>query len=78
MSCYLLVNQLTDGTNHSTETAVLKIHNNIARATDSGFVSVLVLLDLSAAFDTIDVDIFLDVQQTHFGIQSTPLEWYRS
>ena len=78
MSCYLLVNQLTGGTNHSTETAVLKIHNDIARATDSGFVSVLVLLDLSAAFDTIDVNIFLDVQQTRFGIQSTPLEWYRS
>jgi hypothetical protein len=57
---------------------VLKIHNDIARATDSGFVSVLVLLDLSPAFDTVDVHIFLDVQQTRFGIQSTPLEWYRS
>jgi hypothetical protein len=49
---------------HSTETAVLKIHNDIARATDSGFVSVLVLLDLSTAFDTVDVDISLGVQQT--------------
>ena len=63
---------------HSTETAVLKIHNDIARATDSGFVSALVLLDLSAAFDTVDIGIFLDVQQTRFGIQWTALEWYRS
>ena len=63
---------------HSTETAVVKIHNDIARATDSGFVSALVLLDLSAAFDTVDTGILLDVQRIRFGVQSTALEWYRS
>ncbi len=39
---------------HSTETALLKIHNDIIYNMDNGKVTTLTLLDLSAAFDTID------------------------
>lgn len=44
---------------HSTETALIKIKNDITEAMVKGLVSVLVMLDSSAAFDTIDHKIML-------------------
>lgn len=63
---------------HSTETALLKVHNDILQSLDQNNVTVLVLLDLSAAFDTIDHATLLHRLEHHFGITAKPLKWIAS
>ena len=63
---------------HSTETALARIYNDLLVATDEGKVSAICLLDLTAAFDTVDHDLILMRLQRSYGIQSHALAWFRS
>ena len=61
---------------YSTETAVIDVHNRIVRNMDrGGHASVLVLLDLSSTFDTVDHAMRLEVLEKRFGITGIALEW---
>ncbi len=63
---------------HSTETALVKTTNDLLLASDQCCISLLVLLDLSAVFNTIDHDILIDRLQNYTGIQGLALRWFRS
>ena len=63
---------------HSTETALLRIQDGINRGLDAGVGSLLALLDLSAAFDTIDHTILLERLEAVAGIRGAALAWLRS
>ena len=62
---------------HSTETVLIRVHNDIAIAFDQKRSVILLLLDLSAAFETWDHCILLSRLSHRFGIGCTALEWLR-
>ena len=63
---------------HSTETALLRVVNYLLQASHSGRVSILSLLDLSAAFDTIDHNILIARLRSTFGFSGKVLDWFIS
>ena len=64
--------------NHSVETALLRVCNDILRSVDQRKIAVLVLLDVSAAFDTVDHQILLHRLQSRFGITGVVLDRFTS
>ena len=64
--------------NHSTETALLMIVNDLLTAIDNNTICILTLLDLSAAFVTIDYQILLTRLQHPFGISGPAISWFSS
>lgn len=63
---------------HSTESALLKVLNDIFLIVDSGSSAVLILLDLSAAFDTVDHQILLNRLEVEIGLSGLVLKWFHS
>ena len=63
---------------HSTETLLLKVVNDLLVTCDHQLPSIVMLLDLSAAFDTVDQTKLLAILKDEIGIEGTPLKWFTS
>ena len=71
-------NQSAYKSGHSTETTLLRVQNDVLQEMDKGNVTALTLLDMSAAFDTIDHDLILERLSTRYGFGDMALKWFRS
>lgn len=63
---------------HSTETALLRVQNDILFEIDNQKCVVMLLLDMSAAFDTVDHDLLLERMAKRYGVKGNVLKWFRS
>ena len=63
---------------HSTETSLLYLTDQLRRSSDSGKITILINLDLSSAFDTIDPELLLNDLHIHLGLTDTALQWFKS
>jgi hypothetical protein len=63
---------------HSTETALIRVQSDLLNAIDNQDTAILLLLDLSAAFDMINHRILLHRLHNTFGVTGQALEWFKS
>ena len=62
---------------HSTETALCSIVSDLLEYIDNGKCAILILLDLSAAFDTVDHKLLID-DLMYIGVEGVALNWFKS
>ena len=62
---------------HATETAIIKLNNDIFGGIDKGKCMLLAPLDLSAAFDIVGHDILLRRLQNIYGLEEHALLWFK-
>lgn len=63
---------------HSCETALLMVMNDLLICRDKGTDTVLLMLDISSAFDTLSHDILLDILKNYLHIDNIVLSWFKS
>ena len=64
--------------NYSTETVILNLCDNILQNIEKSINTAIVALDLSAAFNTVNHGILLEVPYKYYGIQGLGLQWINS
>jgi Reverse transcriptase (RNA-dependent DNA polymerase) len=74
----LVPNQSGSRAGHSTESAITKVLSDLLDAVDHGDSAVIALVNLSAAFDTVDHAILLDRARITFVVRDAALDWFRS
>ena len=74
---YLYKFQSVYRTSFSTETALIKITDDILYALDNNSFTALIMIDVSAAFDTVYI-ILLNRLSKCYGINNTALSWFKS
>ena len=72
------VNQSAYRQYHSTETALLKVVSDVAEAMDVGKLTLMGMLDISAAFDTVDHVILRNRLSKSYGLAGTVFDWITS
>ena len=83
-ACYMTNNNLHEylqsayKPGHSIKTALVKVQNDILTSIEQHGIVMLTLLDLSAAFDTIDHDVLFSRMESTLGITGPALEWFHS
>ena len=81
---HLIVNDLQEEfqsayrKNHSTETAMIKIMNDFLRNSDERNLTMLTLLDASAAFDCVNHEILVKRLEVTYGVTDIALPWFKS
>ena len=84
LNSYLWMNDLLNAdqsgyrAGHSCETLLAGMFDDLLKDLDSGKVSALLLLDMSAAFDTVDHSKLIGILEARFGVRGSALEWFRS
>ena len=63
---------------HSTETLLVRVWNDLLVAADERTATVVMMLDLSAAFDTVDHNLLLRILKNEIGIRGKVLLWFES
>jgi len=63
---------------HSTETMLLEMYDEVLIGFEKEFCTVLVMIDMSAAFDTVDIDVLLEILSRALNVKEVALSWFES